>query len=403
MKAWAAQSWCDFCLEELWWSMIQSKEDLLFKAAARIIAIDFRLWHVNRYRGIIFGSIYQTRVQTQGTSRQGVWKSFAKHTLDQGHWDVVEACDKLPHRNGNVRVPSKSCPVPVLHFCTYLHQERQRTYPSHRRLRWGNALPGESAVDINVGIAGLSMLEQDGCDLWLFVDKHMKPRKILINSISARNPLMSSYFSSQLFSQDPESPAMAPSAECAVLEFEVQNLREELRSYDQQLPCWSAELAAAEAYAEELEDEAKAEKHAREAKSSKSSKELRTRKIRALSPASSEGERDHLAALEHDARMGLHGFHFEDPLIPFAGLSDEELHNRHLESKMHTEISRREVAIAHLKRRHLYTANENIASMKQERSVRVGAMWVTTEEEKERIGDWWCDDWCFSWDGWVWS
>ena len=35
---------------------------------------------------------------------------------------------------------------------------------------------------------------------------------------------------------------MAPSPEHVVLEFEVQRLRDELRQYDQELPCWTAEV-----------------------------------------------------------------------------------------------------------------------------------------------------------------
>lgn len=198
--------------------------------------------------------------------------------------------------------------------------------------------------------------------------------------------------------------AMAPSAECAVLEFEVQNLREELchgsasrrmscrfwnyaswkrfdlflfcffrtfgmqrvgeelRSYDQQLPCWTAELVAAEAYAEQLEDEAKMA-HAEHAEHTRKLTE-----INPLSPASSEGDRDHAAAVEHYAQMGIDHRHFDDPLIPFAGLSDEEIHKRHVESMMQKEIARREVSIAHLRRQHLYAANESIASSKQDRA-----------------------------------
>ena len=35
---------------------------------------------------------------------------------------------------------------------------------------------------------------------------------------------------------------MAPSPEHVVLQFEVQRLRDELREYEQELPCWSAEV-----------------------------------------------------------------------------------------------------------------------------------------------------------------
>ncbi|CAK9015176.1 unnamed protein product [Durusdinium trenchii] len=135
---------------------------------------------------------------------------------------------------------------------------------------------------------------------------------------------------------------------------------QELRSYDQQLPCWTAELVAAEAYAEQLEDEAKMA-HAEHAEHTRKLTE-----INPLSPASSEGDRDHAAAVEHYAQMGIDHRHFDDPLIPFAGLSDEEIHKRHVESMMQKEIARREVSIAHLRRQHLYAANESIASSKQE-------------------------------------
>lgn len=37
------------------------------------------------------------------------------------------------------------------------------------------------------------------------------------------------------------APSPKPNPEHVVLEFEVQHLRDELRSYDQELPCWTAE------------------------------------------------------------------------------------------------------------------------------------------------------------------
>lgn len=38
---------------------------------------------------------------------------------------------------------------------------------------------------------------------------------------------------------------------------------EELRSYDEQLPCWAAEAQAAEVYAEQLEEEARTQSASR--------------------------------------------------------------------------------------------------------------------------------------------
>ena len=47
----------------------------------------------------------------------------------------------------------------------------------------------------------------------------------------------------QQFASGPMAPtAPTPSPEHVVLEFEVQRLRDELRSYEQELPCWTAEV-----------------------------------------------------------------------------------------------------------------------------------------------------------------
>eukprot|EP00434_Breviolum_minutum_P015386 symbB.v1.2.013557.t4/scaffold952.1/size217748/15 len=148
-----------------------------------------------------------------------------------------------------------------------------------------------------------------------------------------------------------------------VLEFEVQHLRDELRSYDQELPCWTAEVKAAESFAESLENELKQE----ELSEKRISEELaEKRKIRPLSPASSQGDRDHSEAVDHLAKGGVHVHHFEDPLIPWNGLTDDEIHNRHQESKMSHEISRREVSIAHLRRQQMYCADQQIAAARKE-------------------------------------
>ena len=158
-----------------------------------------------------------------------------------------------------------------------------------------------------------------------------------------------------------------PSAEMAVLEFEMQSLKEELREYDQQLPCWSAELAAAEEWAQHVEseaDEAEAEKH-------RLTEELSEMQFSGLSPASSACERDFEAAMGHQ-QMGIAHHDFEEPLpIPpstFDGVSDAGLQERRriAEQRLDWETSRRELAVAHLRQQHLQSADEALAAGRAE-------------------------------------
>eukprot|EP00438_Fugacium_kawagutii_P014102 Skav211551 [mRNA] locus=scaffold871:253125:280639:- [translate_table: standard] len=105
----------------------------------------------------------------------------------------------------------------------------------------------------------------------------------------------------------------------------VQRLRDELRAYDEELPCWTAE-------------------------------------------ASSQGDRDHHEALHHAAAGfgGGQGHVFEDPLIPWDGLSEAEIQRHQQERQMSHEISKRHVSIADLRRRKLSCADEAIARAKAE-------------------------------------
>lgn len=54
-----------------------------------------------------------------------------------------------------------------------------------------------------------------------------------------------------------------------------------------------------------------------------------TRTLHEPTEASSQGDRDHSEAVDHLAKGGVHVHHFEDPLIPWNGLTDDEIHNRH--------------------------------------------------------------------------
>lgn len=156
---------------------------------------------------------------------------------------------------------------------------------------------------------------------------------------------------------------MAPSPEHVVLEFEVQRLRDELRQYDQELPCWTAEVKAAESYAESLESEYKQEELSEQRLAVEMSQK---RKIRALSPASSQGDRDHHEAVDHHAEAGVAVHVFEDPLVPVHGMTDEEIAKHHQERQMSHELARRAVSIAHLRRRKTSLADEAIARARRE-------------------------------------
>ena len=152
---------------------------------------------------------------------------------------------------------------------------------------------------------------------------------------------------------DAAKPAKpGPSAECAVLEFQMQQLKEELREYDQQLPCWSAELAAAEAWAQQVQseaDETEAEKH-------RLTEELSEMQATGLSPASSACEKDFEAAVGHQAKLGISHHDFDEPLpLPpstTAGVHPDE-HRRHAERCLQRETERRELAVAHLRQERL--------------------------------------------------
>ena len=165
---------------------------------------------------------------------------------------------------------------------------------------------------------------------------------------------------------DPAKPR--PSAECAVLEFQMQTLKEELREYDEQLPCWSAELAAAEAWAQHIEseaDEAEAEKH-------RLTEELS--EVQAgLSPASSAGERDFADAVRHQEKRGIAHHDFDEPLPLPPSISDagtqhehQRRHAQHAEHCMQREANRREMALAHLRQQHLASADEALAASRSE-------------------------------------
>ena len=137
------------------------------------------------------------------------------------------------------------------------------------------------------------------------------------------------------------------SAECAILEFELQELREELRSYDQQLPCWSAEVAAAEAWAEQLEQETKEDR---------SHSEFAAASFGGISPASSEGERDYAEAQAHEV-----GFVTDSHPLHFAGHAS---HARH--AALSAELTRRESSTRFLRQASARVASEAVGAARAE-------------------------------------
>ncbi|CAE7831733.1 cyp41 [Symbiodinium sp. CCMP2592] len=155
------------------------------------------------------------------------------------------------------------------------------------------------------------------------------------------------------------------SAECAVLEFQMQSLKEELRDYDEQLPCWSAELAAAEEWAQQVDSEA----DAAEAEHRQLTEELSEMRLTSISPASSACEKDFEAAVGHHQKMGIAHDDFDEPLpIPPSTSDGHNLdeHRRHVDRHLQQEVSRRKLAVAHLRQQHLVSADQALAAGRKE-------------------------------------
>ena len=116
----------------------------------------------------------------------------------------------------------------------------------------------------------------------------------------------------------------------------MQSLKEELRDYDEQLPCWSAELAAAEEWAQQVDSEA----DAAEAEHRQLTEELSEMRLTSISPASSACEKDFEAAVGHHQKMGIAHDDFDEPLpIPPStsdGLNLDE-HRRHVDRHLQQE------------------------------------------------------------------
>ena len=145
----------------------------------------------------------------------------------------------------------------------------------------------------------------------------------------------------------------------------MQSLKEELRDYDEQLPCWSAELAAAEEWAQQVDSEA----DAAEAEHRQLTEELSEMRLTSISPASSACEKDFEAAVGHHQKMGIAHDDFEEPLpIPPStsdGLNLDE-HRRHVDRHLQQEVSRRKLAVAHLRQQHLVSADQALAAGRKE-------------------------------------
>ncbi|OLP79774.1 hypothetical protein AK812_SmicGene39906 [Symbiodinium microadriaticum] len=180
----------------------------------------------------------------------------------------------------------------------------------------------------------------------------------------------------------PSGPS-GPSAECAVLEFQMQSLKEELRDYDEQLPCWSAELAAAEEWAQHVDSEA----DEAEAEHRQLTEELSEMRLTSISPASSACEKDFEAAVGHHQKMGIAHDDFEEPLpIPPStsdGQHNLDEHRRHVDRHLQQEVSRRKLAVAHLRQQHLVSADQALAAGRKEAEELREALELAEKEGQE--------------------
>ena len=180
----------------------------------------------------------------------------------------------------------------------------------------------------------------------------------------------------------PSGPS-GSSAECAVLEFQMQSLKEELRDYDEQLPCWSAELAAAEEWAQHVDSEA----DEAEAEHRQLTEELSEMRLTSISPASSACEKDFEAAVGHHQKVGIAHDDFEEPLpIPPStsdGQHNLDEHRRHVDRHLQQEVSRRKLAVAHLRQQHLVSADQALAAGRKEAEELREALELAEKEGQE--------------------